>query len=162
LQPEAFNLSFAPHEILYLFEFLLEVKANITFLEPAIDEALPILHIIDLENDSFEMENDSCKLNGDVIAPELMLLDYLELPAILEAFAAPDTSLEWDSNLLLECGVDHVLELLFRLDLFIENPKCDVLEVGKYILLVIDKCSLPLDVHQLILPLLQVVGNGHH
>ena len=25
LQPEAFNLSFAPHEILYLFEFLLEL-----------------------------------------------------------------------------------------------------------------------------------------
>jgi len=157
LQPETFNLSFAPHEILYLFEFLLEVKANIAFLEPAIDEALPILHIIDLENDSFEMENDRCKLNGDVITPELMLLDYLELTTILEAFAAPYTSLEWDSNLLLECGMDHVLELLLSFDLLIENSKCDVLEVGKYILLVIDKGCLPLDVHQLILPLLLVV-----
>ena len=92
-----------------------------------------------------------------MITPELMLLDYLELTTILEAFAAPDTSLEWDSNLLLECGMDHVLELLFCLYLFIENPKCDVLEVGKYILLVIDKGSLTLDVNQLILPLLLVV-----
>jgi hypothetical protein len=157
LQPQTFNLSFAPHKILYFFKFLFEVETNISFLEPAIDKALPILHIIDFENYSFEMKNDGCKLNGDVITPELVLLDYLELTTILEAFAASDTSLEWDSNLLLECRVDHVLELLLRFYLLIENSESDIFEIGKYILLIIDKGSLPLDVYQLILPFLQVV-----
>ena len=90
-------------------KLLLKIESNVPLDKPAVDKALPVLHVIDLENDRLEVEDDSTQLGGHMVAPKLMLLNDLQLTAVLEVLTTIDARLERDGNFLLQGGVDHVL-----------------------------------------------------
>ena len=87
-----------------------------------------------------------------------MLLNDLELSAIFQLLTTFDASLDWNRNLLLKVGGNHVPQLIFGFDLLVENSKCDVLKVGQDVLLVIDEGCLSDDVDQPVLFLMLLLS----
>ena len=59
-----------------------------------------------------------------------MSLKFFQVIRFLKFLTIYHNSPEWDSHLRLECLRDSILEGLLSLDLLIEDPKCDILEVG--------------------------------
>ena len=150
------HFSLALHEQLNFFKLVPEVESNVLLDKPAVDKALPVLHVIDLKNYSLEVDDDFAQLGGHVVAPKLMLLNDFQLTTVLKALTTLYARLKRDGDSLLQSGVDHVLQLFFGLDLLIENSKGDVFEVGENVLLIIYKYCLSLNVNQLVLLLVDV------
>ena len=88
------------------------------------------MHVIHLKDHGLEQQNHSVQLACQVVIPELMLFDYLELFRIFQILAALYACLQRNRNFLLDCVVYHVAKLFFGLDLLIEHAKGDVFEVS--------------------------------
>ena len=57
-ESQLFVMCLLLHQLFNFLQLLLKIKTNISLHEPTVDERLPVLHVIQFENDSFELHND--------------------------------------------------------------------------------------------------------